>query len=185
MLQNLPHAHIAATSDEVFLSSIQPTSLSLSFFHVHEWEMLEMERKITNFTNHSMHCYTSAISQFLFIFRCHWRPSWQMHKVNTYLLFQKHWGMVQWWEQFNSCLGYPRQRSHTQTLWARISELSSTLHFYSDLSRRVFARVSRTCCFRLPEQMGIISAFYFSSQKKKDLPFLFPVFLPLWYIPTL
>lgn len=146
--------------------------------------MLDIERKITNFTNHSMHGYTSAICQFLFIFRCHSRLSWgtKLWSVNTYLLFQRYRGMVKWWEWFNSCLGYLRQCSHRQS--HTMSTHSWTLlhlAFYSEISRRSCARVSRTCCFRLPEQMDIRSAFCLPSQTN-DLPSPFPAFLPPWYI---
>lgn len=122
------------------------------------------------------------ICQFLFIFRRHSRARWRRSRpvnISTYLLFFFFirflflntevwwWGGWQW---FNPCLGYLRQCSHTQT--HTMSAHSWTLlhlTFYSDLSRRSCARVSRTCCFRLPEQMDIRSAFYFPSQTN-DLP---------------
>lgn len=58
------------------------TSLPLT-----ECEMLQIERKIANFTNESMHSYASAICQFLFIFHCHSKLSWQRHKglISQYL----------------------------------------------------------------------------------------------------
>lgn len=52
----------------------------------------------------------------------------------------------------------------------------------SELSRRSCARASRTCCFRLPEQMDIISALCSPSQTN-DLSSPFPAFLTPWYIP--
>lgn len=75
-----------------------------------------------------MHSYTSAVSQFLSIFRCHWKPSWQTHWSIPISSFRKHWGMVQWWQWLNHALGNLRQCTHKK-LWGLIPELSSTSHF--------------------------------------------------------
>lgn len=73
------------------------------------------------------------------------------------------------------CLRYLRRcslthtHSHTQKREHTFLNFPPPFTFYSDLSRSSCARVSKTCCFRLPEQMDIRSAFCFSSQTN-DLP---------------
>lgn len=75
----------------LLMGSLKLHQIKLSFILISlllsECAMLETDRKITNFTNHSMHSYASAICQFLFIFRCHSRLSWQRHKglISQYL----------------------------------------------------------------------------------------------------
>lgn len=121
--------HSCALWKGLFIS-IQPASLSHAFPHVHEREMLKIERKITNFTTHSMQNYTSTVNQFLLIFCSCWRPGWQMHKVNTYLLFQNTdvWGSGE--NDFIHALDTRDSAVvHSHRRWAHIPQLSSTSRF--------------------------------------------------------
>lgn len=81
-----------------------------------------------------MHGYTSALRQFLFIFRCHSRPSWQRHKalISQYLSPVSKNTEV-WWSDENDLIHaldtWGSALTHKHTLRAHTLELSSTSHF--------------------------------------------------------
>lgn len=144
-----------------------------------------------------MHSYTSAICQFLFIFRCHSGISWQRHNalISRYpspvSKTQRHgevmriiWFMP-WIPEAVLSLSLTNTHAHTHAHTHDEHTPSWTLlhlEFYSQLSRRSCARASRTCCFRLPEQMDIRSALCLPGQTN-DLPSPSTAFLPPRYIP--